>query len=143
MPAPSRYASIALLPLAVLAVSACGPGKPTAQHTAAPTRSPSPSPSPVCPTAADLTRAAGVAASTRVTVPGRITCAAGYAAATLHSAEVGDATIVVHREDGTWHQLVLGSSICEPEDGRRPKYLVGVPDTVMTAAGCDPSYYSG
>jgi hypothetical protein len=130
----------------LLLLAACSAGTtPHASHPAS--RTPSPSPSAACPSGADVVAAADRTASVHGYQPTRrgvMACEAGYATAEVLYPGSDPAVVVLHLVNGQWQTLTMGTDVCEGEgdDGqRRPQWMVGVPDSVVTAAECQPGFY--
>ncbi|HEY3506394.1 MAG TPA: hypothetical protein VGN37_26840 [Actinocatenispora sp.] len=122
-------------------------------HTAtAQSRTPSASPSASCPGRADVLGAADEASGSaggqpsryQLTRRGVLACERGYATAEVLYPGAGTNVVVMHLADERWRPLVMGSDVCSGggDDGRdRPSWMVGVPDSVVQAAHCQPSFY--
>ena len=133
-----------------LLVAGCGGGG-TSGAKAAPSRkvvaSAKPSPSPACPSEQDVINATsptGGGGGYGLTRRGVMACERGYAAAEVMYPGAGTNVVVLHLTGGTWKTLVMGSDVCsgEGDDGRsRPSWMVGVPDSVVKAAHCQPDFY--
>lgn len=157
----SRWTAPVVMAGAALLLGACGDtAGPPGGAGSAPSRatarshSPSPSPSSSCPGHADVLGAAdeasgstgGQASRYQVTRRGVLACERGYATAEVLYPGAGTNIVVMHLTGGRWRPLIMGSDVCSGagDDGRdRPAWMVGVPDSVVKAAHCQPDFYRG
>lgn len=154
-----RWTAATVLAGAALLLVSCGhadtPGDGAGSapsHTAAPSRTPSASPSASCPGRADVLGAADEASGSaggqpsryQVTRRGVLACERGYATAEVLYPGAGTNVVVMHLAGQRWRPLIMGSDVCsgDGDDGRdRPAWMVGVPDSVVQAAHCQPDFY--
>ena len=113
----------------------------------------SPSPSPLCPSEDDVVAAiddylsevdAGSGDGFQLSRRGVLACEAGYATAEVTYPLADPSIVVLHHTGTAWEVLIMGTDVCsgEGEDGRkRPRWMVGVPDSVVKAARCQPDFY--
>lgn len=154
-PRAMATAGLALLPLLSLPLAACGPrthhgavpspSTPAASSSASPAASPSASPSPACPTTADIIAAAnGTAGASGYQLSGLLACERGYATAEVIYPGAGQSIVVLHLVADRWQTAIMGSDVCSGagDDGlKRPQWMIGAPDSVITAAHCQPATY--
>ncbi|GAA3516864.1 hypothetical protein [Actinocatenispora rupis] len=146
-----RWGAVGLALGAALLLGACSDGHGRAEsapsHPASASTRPSASPSAACPSSDDILRATGDTAGNdkyQVTKRGVLACERGYAAAEVLYPGAGTNVVVLHLAGGTWRTLIMGSDVCsgDGDDGRtRPHWMVGVPDSVVSAAHCQPDFY--
>jgi hypothetical protein len=135
--------------LAACQPQAAGSANPSPSARSATGRpvAPSASPSPACPDAADIIAAADSDAGVsgyQLSDRGLLACERGYATAEVTYPGAGEAIVVLHLVAGKWQAAMMGSDVCDGEgdDGlKRPQWMVGVPDSVIAAAHCQPTTY--
>ncbi|GAA3516857.1 Hsp70 family protein [Actinocatenispora rupis] len=126
------------------------------QHDARPPVSeggPTPSASPACPSVQEardaLKRSGNLAKGVTPAIADDPKCRGGYALVVFATQSDGGVdpggNAILHRTGGRWVFVVSSTDLCGgggPDMQGRPDWADGLPDDVLTLAGCDPADYT-
>lgn len=135
---------------ALLLTACAGTTGDTPSPRAEASASPSPSPSRSCPERDEVLAAVREPAEDdsgsgyELTRRGVLACERGYATVEVRYPGSDSAIVVLRLTGDRWKTVIMGTDVCSGEgaDGRkRPRWMEGVPDSVVTAARCQPDFY--